>query len=372
MKILSERTAILNYEKIKEINDKEKTSRLSPILEEIFKEITSSDMASHEKLFDRIKYVIDNNNIPKEIIDGAHKARMLFNDIRHKGLYANEIDYKNSVEAIAKCIEYFSSIKIPDEVECIFNKNIVLKTSVANSPIVSSSQKIIPKLTLRQQDLVNNPTPRLSVALLLDTSGSMLFDNRIGELNEGVKLFFQSVLDDEVTKYSVEISIITFGRIVTKLLDFANIERQVSDFQSNMPLVVKNANDGTPMGAAVELAIQLLTERKEEYRSLGVEYYQPWLVLMTDGQSTDSISKATTITSQMVEEKKLSIFPIAIGAGANLVELGKFSPQRQPLKLKGLNFREFFEWLKESAKSTSQSTPGGLAKNLTPPGWASI
>jgi uncharacterized protein YegL len=262
-------------------------------------------------------------------------------------------------------------VDIPTEIECFFNENIILKPLVSSTPVISSSQKITQKLTLRQQDLVNNPTPRLSVALLLDTSGSMLFDNRIGELNEGVKLFFQSILDDEVTKYSVEVSIITFGRVVTKLLDFANIERQVVDFKSNTPLVVKNSNDGTPMGEAVELAIQLLTERKEEYRSSGVEYYQPWLVLMTDGQSTDCINKATTITSQMVKEEKLSIFPIAIGAGANLVELSRFSPQRQPLKLKGLNFREFFEWLKESAKSTSQSTPGGLAKNLTFPGWAS-
>lgn len=256
--------------------------------------------------------------------------------------------------------------------ECIFNSAIA--PSPVSTPIPPSQPKpkTVPQLTLRQQDLVDNPNPRLPVALLLDTSGSMLIDNRIGELNEGVKLFFQSVLEDEVTRYSVEISIITFGRVVTKVLDFANIERQVNDFQSNMPLTVKNPTDGTPMGEAVELAVKILLERKAEYIDAGVEYYQPWLVLMTDGQPTDSISKATGLTSKMVEEERLSLFPIAIGAGANLVELGQFSPKRQPLKLKGLNFREFFEWLKESAKSTSQSTPGGQKINLSPPGWASI
>jgi uncharacterized protein YegL len=178
-------------------------------------------------------------------------------------------------------------------------------------------------------------------------------------------------LEDEVTRYSVELSIITFGRVVNKVLDFANVERQVPDFQKNMPIVVNSPMDGTPMGEAVEMAIKILNERKSEYKTAGVEYYQPWLVLMTDGQPTDSISNATILTTSMVEAGKLSLFPIAIGAGANLVELSKFSPKRPPLRLRGLNFREFFEWLKESAKSTSQSTPG-QATSSPPIGWATL
>ena len=138
-----------------------------------------------------------------------------------------------------------------------------------------------------------------------------------------------------------------------------------------MPIVVNSPMDGTPMGEAVEMAIKILNERKSEYKTAGVEYYQPWLVLMTDGQPTDSISNATILTSSMVEAGKLSLFPIAIGAGANLVELNKFSPKRPPLRLRGLNFREFFEWLKESAKSTSQSTPG-QATSSPHIGWATL
>ena len=376
MSILSERTANQNYGKIKNIrsDDKhssiEKTPKLWPILETIFIEMTSNDVAFGTPIIERMKSLYDGKNIPKDIVDSTHKTRMLCNAIRHKGHEANDIDFKESVEALAKCMSYFSGVPIPPEVECIYNPNVVPTQTIVQAPPPQKTNTP-PLLTIRQKDLVDNPSARLPVALLLDTSGSMLTDNRIGELNKGIDLFFNSILEDEVTRYSVELSIITFGRVVTKVLDFANVERQVPDFQKNMPIVVNSPMDGTPMGEAVEMAIKILNERKSEYKTAGVEYYQPWLVLMTDGQPTDSISNATILTSSMVEAGKLSLFPIAIGAGANLVELNKFSPKRPPLRLRGLNFREFFEWLKESAKSTSQSTPG-QATSSPHIGWATL
>lgn len=374
MKILTERTAALNFSKIKSIHydtnlsSKEKTPKLWSILEEIFIEMTTNDVAYGTSIIDRMKLVFEKEVVPKEIVDNAHKTRMLCNAIRHKGHEANQIDYIVSVEAISKCMNFFSDVMIPTDIECIFNPNI--KAPIVKSPIPQTNEQLpIFPLTIREKDLVNNPMARLPVALLVDSSGSMLTDNRIGELNAGIKLFFNSIYEDEVTKYSVEIAVISFGRVVTKILDFANIERQIIEFRNKMPIKVNNVTDGTPMGEAVELAINLLNNRKLEYKAAGVEYYQPWLVLMTDGQPTDSIANACRLTSSMVDSGKLSFFPIAIGAGANIVELSKFSIKRIPLKLKGLNFKEFFEWLKESAKSTSQSTPG-QSVNLPPPGWA--
>ena len=374
MRILSERSANQNYGAIISIHNNsnhssiEKTPKLWTILEAIFIEMTSQDVAFGTPILERMKILFDEkNSVPKDIIDASHKTRMLCNAIRHKGHEANDIDYVGAVEAIAKCMQYFSEVPIPPEVECIFNLNVVAPIIKQATPLQPKAPQ--PKLTIRQKDLIDNPAARLPVALLLDTSGSMLYDNRIGELNKGIDLFFNSIIEDEVTRYSVELAIITFGKVVTKILDFANIERQLSEFQQNMPLSVNSPMDGTPMGEAVELAIKILNERKEEYKTAGVEYYQPWLVLMTDGQPTDSISNSTILTESMIQADKLSLFPIAIGAGANLIELGKFSSKRPPLRLKGLNFREFFEWLKESAKNTSQSTPG--QSTSTPPiGWA--
>lgn len=206
---------------------------------------------------------------------------------------------------------------------------------------------------IRQQELVENPTPRIPICLVLDVSGSMA-GAPIQELQEGVHAFFDAIRQDEIAQYSAEISIVTFGDSARKILDFIAIERQV---------VPELSIEGiTNMGEGIILALDLLEARKTEYRNAGVDYYQPWMVLMTDGQPTDSIDIASRRINELVTAKKLTVFPIAIGEGANVTELSKLSPGRPPMKLKGLSFREFFLWLSRSVSRVSQSTPGESVK----------
>ena len=163
-------------------------------------------------------------------------------------------------------------------------------------------------LLLRMEDLVNNPTARVPVCLCLDVSGSM-DGNPINELNEGVKLFYDAIKDDEVAMYSAEICVITFGGNSAMCLeDFASLE-----LQPNPPKL--SASGLTPMGEAVNMALDLLENRKQEYRDKGVDYYQPWLVLMTDGDpngSESELKRAIKRTVDLVNAKKLTVIPIGI------------------------------------------------------------
>ena len=213
-------------------------------------------------------------------------------------------------------------------------------------------------LLLRMEDLVNNPTARVPVCLCLDVSGSMS-GQPIMELNEGVRLFYEAIKEDEVALYSAEISIVTFGgRNAECICDFASLE-----LQPDPPVL--QANGMTPMGEAVNMALDLLEQRKRDYQSKGVDYYQPWLVLMTDGApngDSGELSRAIARTTDAINSKKLTIFPIGIGCDADMKVLGNFSPKRAPLKLQGLKFQEFFAWLSKSVSKTSQSTPGESVK----------
>lgn len=213
-------------------------------------------------------------------------------------------------------------------------------------------------LALRNEDLVNNPTARVPVCLCLDVSGSMS-GAPILELNKGVRLFYEAIKEDETAKYSAEICVVTFGgKGAKKVCDFASVE-----IQSGAPILLPGG--GTPMGEAVNLALDLLEERKQEYRDVGVDYYQPWLVLMTDGCSNGSPSElenAINRTVSMINHRKLTIFPIGIGSAADMDTLNQFSPKRSAMRLKDLKFSEFFDWLSKSVSKTSQSIPGESVK----------
>ncbi|WP_205300037.1 VWA domain-containing protein [Pantoea sp. Tr-811] len=150
-----------------------------------------------------------------------------------------------------------------------------------------------------QEDLVNNPTARVPICLVLDVSGSMA-GSPIEELQEGVHIFHDAIREDEVARYAAEISIVTFGRDAKRIVDFMPVERQ------DIPVLV--AGGTTPMGRGVNLALDLLDARKSDYRRAGVDCYQPWMVVMTDGEPTDDISHASERIRELYANRELTVF----------------------------------------------------------------
>ena len=220
---------------------------------------------------------------------------------------------------------------------------------------------------------VANPKPLLPVCLCLDTSWSM--DPFMADLNEGIQVFFKEVEEDSKARQLLEIAIVKFGPDVQVVRDFLLFDRA-----SQAPEL--SASGGTPMGAAISQAMDLLERRKGLYQSRGQEYFQPWLVVMTDGEPTDPDAvwmAAAKRISEMASNKKLSVFPIAVGPEANLSILQQFSPGRAPARLRGdltgsnpaYRFRDFFGWLSTNAIARSESAPGEKI-SLTPPGWAMV
>lgn len=206
----------------------------------------------------------------------------------------------------------------------------------------------------RNNDLANNPNPRISICLCLDTSGSM-YGEPIKALNEGVKLFYESIKQDLVASGVAEISVVTFGADgVQTHAEFGSVNRV-----ANVPQFT--AGGLTPMGEALNLAMDKLAKRRQEYRQSGVEYYKPWLVLMTDGKNNGSASEFSRARQRVADfcaGGNLDFLPIAVGNEASMEQLASFSPAHKPLKLRGLCFREFFSWLSRSVSRVSCSTPG--------------
>ena len=210
-------------------------------------------------------------------------------------------------------------------------------------------------------EFVENPENRCPVILLLDTSGSMS-GQPIQELNRGLAAFKEDVMKDAQASLSVEVAIVTFGPV--KLTqDFVTID--------HFTLPKLEADGVTPMGEAIEYALDLLETRKQSYKDNGVHYYRPWVFLITDGAPTDYWQNAAQRVREEDAQRRMLFFTVGV-QGADMNKLRQIAPpERPPVTLNGLDFRSLFVWLSTSMKRVS-SGKIGEAVALPPVGWGQI
>ncbi len=209
-------------------------------------------------------------------------------------------------------------------------------------------------------NFADNPEPRCPCVLLLDTSISM-GGMPIAQLNEGVRTFKQELLQDPLATKRVEVAIVTFGPVA--------IETDFHTVPNFHPRELDTTGD-TPLGAAISLGVDMVAKRKKEYKEHGISYYKPWIILITDGAPTDEYKKAAMQIREGEASKSFAFFAIGV-EGANMEILKEISV-RAPIKLKGLMFREFFQWLSASMKMVSAKSPGSNINLLPPSGWSEL
>lgn len=209
-------------------------------------------------------------------------------------------------------------------------------------------------MNLSLEKLAENPSPRIPVMLVVDNSSSMNAENRITYLNKELLKLVDIFKNDEVTAYSVELGIAAFEfdnrqRITRakKILDFEGILDQ------NIPQL--KAFGKTPLGESVDLAIDMLEERKELYKKCGIQYYQPIMIILTDGDATDSIYKAAGRSKKLIREKKLSVYPIGIGNDFTLEKLQEFVYKPLAKRITINDLPRLFQWIGSSVSKITNS-----------------
>lgn len=183
----------------------------------------------------------------------------------------------------------------------------------------------------------------------------------IAELNEGLVAFKDELAADALAAKRVEVSVVSFGPV--------RVEREFSTADTFSPPVLGASGD-TPMGAAIERAIAMLEKRKSIYKSSGVNYYRPWIFLITDGAPTDAWSNAARLVKEGEEHGAFAFF--AVGVQAARMDILAQMTTREPLKLSGLRFRDLFAWLSKSLQWVSRSQVGTQVSLPPPSGWTSV
>ena len=181
--------------------------------------------------------------------------------------------------------------------------------------------------------------------LVLDTSGSMNADNAIGQLNQGLQTFKSQIMNDETARDRLEIAIVSFNSEI-------KVELQPS-LISEIEMPTLKASGQTQLVRAIEEAQQVIKDRKDYYKSKGLTYYRPWIVVMTDGDPYPANQDIDGIAQKIQEDadaKKYVFFMIGVGNEVHDDVLSKLTTSHFPaMTMDAVNFAEFFQWLSASA-----------------------
>lgn len=220
-----------------------------------------------------------------------------------------------------------------------------------------------------------NPDPRVSCVVLADVSGSMQ-GAPITALERGFALFTHYLNNDVLASKRVEVAVVTFGTVATVLVPMQEARGlQPTRF---------TASGRTNMAAGVHLALDIIEDRKAAYKAAGLQYYRPWILLLTDGQANhEGFDEAVARLNATEAARGVTIFAVGAGPHVDWQQLSRLSVQRGPAPLDGLKYEELFEWLSASLSNVSNSTEfartdeglAGMGQQISLPplsGWASV
>ncbi len=213
--------------------------------------------------------------------------------------------------------------------------------------------------------LIDNSDERAPLVLVLDCSGSMTEENKIGLLNEGLKTLETELKNDPIAARCGRVLVISFG-------GDNNVEL-MGDWTDAMDFTPPELAAGglTPLGAAMKCALDEIESQKTQMRSAGVSYKRPIVMLLSDGEPTDEWDKVAADCRNAESAHKVNIMPIGIGDQANRTTLGAFS-NKGALNLRGLKFKELFVWLSRSIQAVSRAPAGGAVQLNPVDSWAQI
>lgn len=192
-----------------------------------------------------------------------------------------------------------------------------------------------------------NPDPRVACVVLADVSGSMQGEP-IEALERGFAAFTDYLHNETLASKRVEVAVVTFGTAATVLVPMQEARTlQPAPF---------TATGTTNMAAGIHLALDIIEDRKHAYKAAGLQYYRPWILLLTDGKpNIDGFEDAVARLNQAENARGVTVFAVGAGSRVDYQQLARLSVQRSPAPLEGLKYEALFEWLSASLANVSNS-----------------
>ena len=196
---------------------------------------------------------------------------------------------------------------------------------------------------LRRFDF-SNKSKRLPVCFCIDTSSSMdrvidgfesarptgkskfVDQNNYNEvdggitvmdkINEGIANFYRAIREAEIACDCCEIAVVTFNDEPTLYDGFSSVDEKTD------PCFKAVENGNSVFTSAIKMSLEILEEQKTFLKNNKINYYQPWLVLFTDGLPSDDVYliKQELMKMQTAPDPKLTVYTVGFPANKELSE----------------------------------------------------
>lgn len=160
-------------------------------------------------------------------------------------------------------------------------------------------------------DILCPNKPHIPLLFVVDTAGSM-HGEPIRSLEIGINKLCKLLSESELAKV-IDLAIISFS-------DHAEIVGPFSPSSVEYEIAL-TAYGITSLQDGLQTALHEVYKRKRKYMELGVQYYKPKIILITDCNFVDSLSVVQNMVENQTINNKISLFAIGLpGCNNNILQ----------------------------------------------------
>lgn len=197
----------------------------------------------------------------------------------------------------------------------------------------------------------------LPVIVLADISGSMASGGKIDALNQAMRDMLAAFDNADDLRAEIHVAVITFGGTARLHVPLQQAGR--------IRWTDMSANGGTPMGAAMSLAADLIEDRNQ----IPSRAYRPTIVLVSDGAPTDDLQAGFDRLTKQGRASKAHRMAMAIGADADTDMMRAFLPAAGELFVAAdaRRISDFFEFVTMTTTTRTRAVdPNDIPKMQSP------
>lgn len=215
-----------------------------------------------------------------------------------------------------------------------------------------------------------NTAYKLPIVFLLDTSGSMEYNNNIQRLNDGVNEFYKTILQDEEARQYVDVCVVNFGA------GGAQIHSSFGDPTLHQEVNFKPGGS-SPLCSGMLMGLTLLEDQIDLYNEKSMLSHPPIIITLTDGEPTTEdynngypVMLTKDMNDYKVTKKRFDFYKDVLKLDAYTIFFGddvedrffleQFASHKDNVrKIDDINIQSFFQQLARSTSLLSKTAPTG-------------